>query len=102
METLNQTSSYKGTITEIHTLDDVRAWFEELNENFGLSWHPDDPFDWGSYTPADVAMAAHLDALMDKAFEICDAEGVEIYKVGLEVNKPLRRAMGLGTDYMDD
>ena len=83
---------------EIDNLDDVRKWFAELNSVFGLSWHPDDPFGFGE-EPEEIEEAARLDALMDKAFDVCDAAGVEIYALGLEVNKELRHSFGIGTDY---
>ena len=74
------------------TIDDVRDFFEELKQQ-GVNFHPDDNFN--NYVNVETgqpsfstAQAAELNDKLDQAFEICEAEGVDIYELCLEVFAP--------------
>lgn len=87
------------TMTRMETLTDVRVWFKALNDQ-GWAFHPDTRWvndrDEVAYTRKDratgewvtsctVEQGREMDALMDKAFAICERAGVDIYEVAVEV-----------------
>ena len=52
---------------KIENLDDVKIYFDSLTKEYGNTWHPDD--------------IEGKD--MDKAFEICKKQGVDIYEFAM-------------------
>lgn len=74
------------------TIDDIRDFFEELKQQ-GVNFHPDDNFN--NYVNVETgqpsfsaAQAAELNDKLDQAFGVCEAEGVDIYELCLEVFAP--------------
>ena len=94
-DTINGDGLSKTTVKEINNLDDVKKWFLEIMQNDDLSFHPDDSFGQYGHLGPDGAWinlyspdeAARMQALMDKAFDVCDAAGEDIYDIGLQVMK---------------
>lgn len=77
-------------ITIIETADDVKAFAKQLIAE-GVSFHPDDDFnDYVNFkenTPTYTKKEADLrNDLMNKCFEVCEKEGIDIYDVMLEVS----------------
>lgn len=75
-------------INEILTLDDVKQFAKELTSE-GLSFHPDDDFhdyiNLETKEPTYSEEEAGLrNKLMDKCFEICEQEDVDIYTLMME------------------
>jgi hypothetical protein len=76
-------------IMKIETVDDVKAFAKQLISE-GVSFHPDDDFtDYVNfkdntqiYTKEDADMRNNL---MNKCFEVCEKEGIDIYETMLEV-----------------
>ena len=72
------------------TIEDVRSFFRELTDKHSLNFHPDTPFeDFDILTKSE---AKAFNKKMDKSFELCERENVDIYKIGLEI---LKKAMRL-------
>lgn len=72
-------------INQVDTISDVRQFLKELTSVFGLGFHPDDLFELELIDEqSDKIESERLNKLMDKAFEICEREGVEIYGLGME------------------
>lgn len=67
------------------TGEDVRVFFQELVDKYSLNFHPDTPFE--DFDVLTKAQAKALNARMDKAFNICEREKVDIYNIGLKVHK---------------
>lgn len=73
---------------EINTVADVNNFFDWLVKDVGANLHPDDPFDLyvnshtGERTFSDDD-AAYYDSVMDKCFDVCDKNNVDIYTIGL-------------------
>ena len=77
-------------ITKIETTEDVKAFAKQLIAK-GVSLHPDDDFyDYVNFkenTPTFTKDEADLgNELMNRCFEVCEKEGVDIYDVMLEVS----------------
>lgn len=70
------------------TIEDVRSFFRELTYKHSLNFHPDTPFE--DFDILTTAEAKAFNKKMDKSFEICERENVDIYKIGLEI---LQKAM---------
>jgi len=76
-------------IENIQTIEDVES-FSRLLIAEGANFHPDDDFatyvniETGepTYTPEEAELR---NALMNRAFEVCDINGVDIYNVTMEV-----------------
>jgi len=74
----------------IATVDDVKEFFRHLVNDRKVNFHPDDRFeDYAScedgsktFTQKECAVYNHL---MDKCFEVCEKNGVDIYAIGLEL-----------------
>lgn len=74
----------------IETVRDVKKFFQYLMEELRVNFHPDDDFESyvdmetsePSFTPEECKK--YNDA-MQKCFEVCEAEGVDIYSIGIEV-----------------
>ena len=79
----------KEQIAKINTADDVRQWIETTIRTYSLNFHPDTPFtDYVNYDNGTAAFtaeeAAALDIILDHCFEICRANGWDIYGLGIE------------------
>jgi hypothetical protein len=76
-------------ITKIETADDVKAFAKQLISE-GVSFHPDDDFnDYVNFkenTPTYTKEEADLrNNLMNRCFEVCEKEEIDIYDTMLEV-----------------
>lgn len=89
-------------ITEINTIEDVRLFAFQLVNEENLSFHPDDDFaDYinvetkeTTYSDKEVKM---LNNLMEKCFDICQQNEVDIYDL---MGQPLFERMKIG-EYAD-
>lgn len=77
-------------ITKIETTEDVKAFAKQLIAE-GVSFHPDDDFyDYVNYKTGiqtySKEEADFRNELMNKCFEVCEKEGMDIYSVMLEVS----------------
>jgi len=78
-------------IAEINTVDDVRTFIREVKaEGLGDAFHPDDGF--AGYVNMETNKPMYgLDAawkrddLLNKCFEVCEAAGMDIYDICLEL-----------------
>lgn len=64
--------------TQILTVEDVADFSRYLVNDLNLVYHPDDPFTGVLDNPE---LEAKLDALMDQSFDVCEANGADIYAV---------------------
>lgn len=77
---------------EIKNLVDVTNFFKYLKEERKVIFHPDD--DFKSYVNIETLEPAftpeeckeYNDSML-KCFDVCEAEGVDIYLIGLEIQK---------------
>ena len=77
---------------EIKSIADVTRFFKYLTEERHVSFHPDDEFECyvhmetgePTFTPEECR---EYNAAMLQCFEVCKAEGVDIYLIGLETLK---------------
>lgn len=94
-------------IQVINTVDDVKAYFNDLLEE-SLNFHPDEDFtnyiNGETKAPTYTAEEASLrNDLMDRAFEVCDSAGVSIYELAQELSlKYTGLDKFFGTDYKTD
>ena len=78
-------------IAEINTVDDVRTFIREVKaEGLGDAFHPDNDFadyintETGKDT-YELTEAWKRQDLLDKCFEVCEAAGMDIYDICLEL-----------------
>ena len=76
-------------INKIQTLDDVKAFAKQLIAE-GLNFHPDDDFNDYVNLENNLPLYSNEEAsirneLMNKCFEVCELEGIDIYDLMLEV-----------------
>jgi RimJ/RimL family protein N-acetyltransferase len=79
---------------DITTLDDVWSWFAEMLADWGLGWHPEDPFDWDE-TPQYNDL---FNKMMDAAYTVCEEADIDICEIAMDVSRPYRHSFGLGID----
>jgi hypothetical protein len=79
-------------IEKLKTEKDVRKFFLYLLNVKGLNFHPDTPFDdyihintKGQNPFFTQEEASRLDLMMEKAFLICEYDGLDIYEIALDV-----------------
>lgn len=77
-------------ITQIKTLKDVAAFAKQIISE-GVSFHPDDDFnDYIVFKTKEPCyskqQAKDRNKLMDKCFQVCEKEDVDIYSIMLEVS----------------
>lgn len=80
--------------TEVRDLDSVRVFFRELRDA-GFAYHPDDSgAGYGHRHPDgtwhdafDAASARRYDENMDRAFALCRAAGIDIYELGMTIDR---------------
>jgi len=70
------------------TVENVQSFFRELTDKHSLNFHPDTPFE--DFDVSTTAEAKAFNKKMDKSFDICERENVDIYEIGLEI---LKKAM---------
>jgi len=76
-------------INKIQTLDDVKAFAKQLIAE-GLNFHPDDDFNDYVNLKNNLPLYSNEEAsirneLMNKCFDVCELEGIDIYDMMLEV-----------------
>lgn len=75
--------------SQIQSLKDVEEFFRHIVHERGVNFHPDDMFEDYTFYDNDVK-AFYLEEcsiynnLMEQSFEICEKEGVDIYKMALK------------------
>lgn len=77
-------------ITSISNTEDVKSFFTSLIVEDRLNFHPDDDFlnyinldsNLPSYSPEE---AIRLNGLLDRCFEICEKEGIDIYSMSMGI-----------------
>lgn len=77
-------------ITKIRTSNDVGAFAKQIISE-GVSFHPDDDFnDYVVFKTGEPCyskqQAKFRNKLMDKCFQVCEKEDVDIYSIMLEVS----------------
>lgn len=88
-------------ISQVDTISDFRQFLKELTDVFGLGVHTDDQFEQESIDKQrDKIESDRLNKLLDKAFEICEREGVEIYELSMETLEHARQFQMNGLAYM--
>lgn len=78
-----------NTTSHIKSVQDVKVFFHHLAFDRKLSFHPDDDFagytNFSDGTPAFNEQEVELyNRLINEAFDACNKENVEIYKLGLD------------------
>lgn len=63
---------------QITSIEDVADFSRHLANDLNLVYHPDDSF---TGLLDDPSLEAKLDALMDQCFDVCEANGADIYAV---------------------
>ncbi|WP_276132453.1 hypothetical protein [Polluticoccus soli] len=79
-------------IQKIESIDDVKTFFRQLKTE-DLNFHPDTPFEdyingetkQDTYTKEE---AITRNRLLDRSFDICERDNVDIYELGIEVFEP--------------
>ena len=84
-------------IKTVETLKDVKTFFQQMNTLYGLEWDPDEDFE--DREIEEIADGQKIQSLMNQSFEVCENLNIDIYEFGMEVNHPLRKIYGIGTDY---
>lgn len=81
-------------IQTIKTENDLRALLTEVISYLGWAFHPDDSMK--DYVRRDTGEPSYsleegkrLDILMDKAFDFCNQQGLDIYEASMEICKGL-------------
>lgn len=82
--------------SEINSKQDIENFISDLYYKLNLNFHPDDPFSIYSnengedtFTPDE---ATALDTIMDKCFTYAEANGLDVYDIGLPIQ---RNRMGI-------
>lgn len=77
-------------ITTITDLEEVKSFFISLIEEENLNFHPDE--DFNNYINLDSKLptytdeeAMRLNGLLEKCFEICEKERIDIYNLSMEI-----------------
>lgn len=78
-------------ITKIQNTTDVKVFFGQLTETFGLNWHLEDDFNSYQLNKSD---AEKINSLMDISYDVCNDENL-ICSLAFESTKNLRRETGL-------
>lgn len=76
-------------VQDLKTILDVQKFFEHIVFDLGINFHIDTPFsDYVNYSDNKAMMskkeAIRYEVMMSKAIDICNAEGVDEYELGLD------------------
>ena len=87
---LSQLNKYKMKVQNLQTIKDVQKFFEHIVYDLGINFHIDTPFsDYIDIITKKAMMskseAIRYEIMMGKAIDICNAEGVDEYEMGLDV-----------------
>jgi hypothetical protein len=77
-------------VQNLQTIKDVQRFFEHIVYDLGINFHIDTPFSDYIDIITNKAMMSKSEAIryeimMGKAIDICNAEGVDEYEMGLNV-----------------
>jgi len=77
-------------VQDLQTIQDVQKFFEHIVFDLGINFHIDTPFsEYVNYSDNKTMMskseAIRYEVMMSKAIEICNAEGVDEYELGLDI-----------------
>ena len=77
-------------LQDLQPIQDVEKSFEHIVFDLGINFHIDTPFsDYVNYSDNKAMMskreAIRYEVMMSKAIEICNAEGVDEYELGLDI-----------------
>jgi hypothetical protein len=85
-----QSKTSKMKAQDLQTIQDVQKFFEHIVYDLGINFHIDTPFsDYVNYKDNKAMMskseAIKYEVIMSKAIDICNAEGVDEYELGLDI-----------------
>jgi len=85
-----QLKTSKMKVQDLQTIQDVQKFFEHIVFDLGINFHIDTPFsDYVNYSDNKAMMskseAIRYEVMMSKAIDICNAEGVDEYELGLDI-----------------
>jgi hypothetical protein len=85
-----QSKTNKMKVQDLKTIQDVQKFFEHIVFDLGINFHIDTPFsDYVNYSDNEAMMskseAIRYEVMMSKAIDICNAEGVDEYELGLDI-----------------
>jgi hypothetical protein len=88
-------------LTEIKTIEDVRVFLDHVCNNLDLSFCPDTPFEdyinletrESTFTPAE---AEQYNKLLNEAFEVCNANEIDIHDLCCEIDKWYQHLLSIG------
>jgi len=78
------------TLQDINTVQDVEKYFQYIVYDLGINFHVDTPFSDYVYNYNDKPCfskkeALRLQIMMEKSYQVCDSENVDIYEIALNV-----------------
>ncbi len=85
-------------IRSIENVNDVKRFFRKMNVLYGLCWDPDEDFEDVENYDIPPIERERIVMLMNQSFEVCEKNNIDIYDLGMEINYPLRKLYGIGTD----
>lgn len=76
-------------VQDINTTQDVQRFFEYIVYDLGINFHIDTPFSDYVYNYNDKPCfsnreALRLQVMMEKSFEVCESQNVDIYEIALD------------------
>lgn len=76
-------------VQDINTTQDVQRFFEYIVFDLGINFHIDTPFSDYVYNYNDKPCfskreALRLQVMMEKSFEVCESQNVDIYEIALD------------------
>lgn len=76
-------------VQDINTTQDVQRFFEYIVYDLGINFHIDTPFSEYVYNYNDKPCfsnreALRLQVMMEKSFEVCESQNVDIYEIALD------------------
>lgn len=78
---------------EVNTVEGIRGFFQYLLEVEEVNFHPDTDFsDYISLDAGEPTFSkpevAHYESLMNKSFDVCEKEGIDIHDLAMDCLKP--------------
>jgi hypothetical protein len=90
---MTNVTDFISRFADIETVQDVRDMIKNIYTNLQLNFHPDTPFEDYINSSGLPCFTLHqseiLDSILSKAFDICDVASVDIYEIGLTIQKEL-------------